>query len=36
LKDVITGDSFVWRGSKNFVRLDPARAPGHMFIVKRI
>lgn len=36
LKDVITDDSFVWRGSKNFVRLDPARAPGHMFVLKKI
>ena len=36
LKDVITDDSFVWRGSKNFVRLDPARVPGHMFVLKKI
>lgn len=36
LKDVITGDSFVWRGSKNFVRLEPSKAPGHLFILKKI
>lgn len=36
LKDVLTDESFVWRGSKNFVRLDPAKAPGHMLVLKKI
>ena len=36
LKDVVTGESYVWRGNKNFVRLDPVKAPGHMFVLKRI
>lgn len=36
LKDVITDESFVWRGSKNFVRLEPSKAPGHLFILKKI
>ncbi|MCF0215956.1 MAG: DUF3416 domain-containing protein, partial [Fibrobacteraceae bacterium] len=36
LKDVVTDESFVWRGNKNFVRLDPNKAPGHLFILKRI
>ncbi|MCQ2062183.1 MAG: alpha-1,4-glucan--maltose-1-phosphate maltosyltransferase [Fibrobacter sp.] len=36
LKDVVTDESFVWRGGKNFVRLDPAKAPGHMFVLKKI
>ena len=36
LKDVVTDESFVWRGGKNFVRLDPVKAPGHMFVLKKI
>ncbi|WP_407444197.1 maltotransferase domain-containing protein [Fibrobacter sp.] len=36
LKDIVTDESFVWRGGKNFVRLDPAKAPGHMFVLKKI
>ena len=36
LKDVITDESFVWRGSKNFVRLEPLKAPGHLLILKKI
>lgn len=36
VKDLITDESFVWRGSQNFVRLDPNKAPGHLFVVKTI
>ena len=36
LKDVVTGESYVWRGNKNYVKLDPAKAPGHMFVLKKI
>ena len=36
VKDLITDESFVWRGSKNFVRLEPNKAPGHLFVVKAI
>jgi starch synthase (maltosyl-transferring) len=36
LKDIVTGESYVWRGNKNYVKLDPAKAPGHMFVVKKI
>ena len=36
LKDLITDESFVWRGSKNFVRLDPNKAPGHLLVLKKI
>ena len=36
LKDLITDESFVWRGNKNFVRLDPAKAPGHLLVLKKI
>ena len=36
LKDVVTDESYVWRGNKNYVKLDPAKAPGHMFVLKKI
>ena len=36
VKDLLTDESFVWRGSENFVRLDPNKAPGHLFVLKQI
>lgn len=36
LRDLITDESYVWRGGRNFVRLDPAKAPGHLFVLKKI
>ena len=33
VKDAITGQSFVWKGSENFVILDPSKSPGHLFTV---
>ena len=36
LKDLITDESFVWRGNRNFVRLDPNKAPGHLLVLKKI
>lgn len=36
VKDLITDESYVWRGSQNFVRLDPNKAPGHLFVVKKL
>jgi len=36
VKDLITDESFVWRGSQNFVRLDPNKAPGHLLVVKKL
>ena len=32
--DVLSGASYVWRGPRNFVALDPARAPGHLLHVR--
>jgi starch synthase (maltosyl-transferring) len=29
--DLLTGARFLWQGARNFVRLDPARAPAHLF-----
>jgi len=32
--DLLTGDRFPWRGARNFVMLDPARAPAHVFAIE--
>jgi starch synthase (maltosyl-transferring) len=33
--DVLTGARFLWSGARNFVQLDPARAPAHLFRLRR-
>jgi starch synthase (maltosyl-transferring) len=33
--DVLTGARFLWSGARNYVQLDPARAPAHVFRVRR-
>lgn len=33
--DLLTDTSYSWRGSRNFVRLDPAVMPAHIFRVRR-
>ena len=33
--DVLTGDTFHWSGSHNYVRLEPGLAAGHIFTVTR-
>ena len=33
--DVLTGARYTWRGRRNYVRLDPAVAPGHLLRVER-
>ncbi len=35
VKDLITDESYLWRGSRNFVRLDPEKAPGHLLVVRK-
>jgi len=30
-EDLLSGVSFTWQGPRNFVELDPARAPAHIF-----
>ncbi len=32
VEDVLTGASYTWRGPSNYVALDPAVQPGHLFI----
>jgi starch synthase (maltosyl-transferring) len=33
--DLITDQKWVWRGSSNFVRLDPLQEPAHLLVVSR-
>jgi starch synthase (maltosyl-transferring) len=32
--DLLSGAHYTWRGVRNYVRLDPAVEPGHLFIVE--
>lgn len=36
VKDLLTDESYVWHGADNFVILDPAKSPGHMFVIKKM
>jgi starch synthase (maltosyl-transferring) len=33
--DILTGSRFLWSGARNFVQLDPARVPAHLFRLRR-
>ena len=33
--DELTGAAYPWRAGRNFVRLDPAQAPAHVFTLAR-
>ncbi len=35
MHDLLSDQRFVWRGTHNFVRLDPAQSPAHIFRVRR-
>ncbi|MBI4194303.1 MAG: alpha-1,4-glucan--maltose-1-phosphate maltosyltransferase [Betaproteobacteria bacterium] len=35
MHDLLTGARYLWQGSRNFVMLDPARVPAHVFRVRR-
>jgi starch synthase (maltosyl-transferring) len=34
--DLLTGARYTWRGVRNYVRLDPAEQPGHLFLVETV
>jgi starch synthase (maltosyl-transferring) len=34
--DLLTEARYTWRGVRNYVRLDPAVAPGHVFQIERV
>ena len=33
VEDLLTGARYTWRGARNYVRIDPAQQPGHLFRV---
>jgi len=33
--DLLSGARFLWRGPRNFVALDPAQGPAHLFVLRR-
>jgi starch synthase (maltosyl-transferring) len=35
VSDLLSGEEYQWQGAHNFVRLDPARQPGHILEVHR-
>jgi len=35
MHDVLTGARYLWNGARNFVALDPARSPAHLFRLRR-
>ncbi len=35
VEDLITGEKYVWRGSRNFISLDPHSRPAHVFRIRR-
>lgn len=35
MHDLLANQRFVWQGPRRFVRLDPARAPAHVFVLRR-
>ena len=35
MHDLLSGAHFLWHGARNFVLLDPARMPAHVFRLRR-
>jgi len=35
MHDLLSGARYLWHGARNFVRLDPARMPAHVFRLRR-
>jgi starch synthase (maltosyl-transferring) len=35
VEDLLTGESFLWTGERNFIALDPQTRPAHIFRVRR-
>ena len=34
VEDLLNGETYAWRGPRNFVMLDPRRAPAHVFAIR--
>ena len=35
MHELLTGARYLWSGRRNYVQLDPARAPAHLFVLRR-
>ena len=35
VEDQITGCVWTWKGSKNFVRLEPDKEPAHVLVIRK-
>jgi starch synthase (maltosyl-transferring) len=35
MHDLISGARYLWNGRRNFIQLDPARTPAHVFVLRR-
>jgi len=35
MHDLLTDARYLWHGGRNFVQLDPARSPAHIFRLRR-
>jgi starch synthase (maltosyl-transferring) len=35
VEDLLSGATYTWRGRQNYVELDPAIQPAHIFLVRR-
>jgi starch synthase (maltosyl-transferring) len=35
VQDLLTGSTYVWTGSRNYVRLDPAVLPAHILALRQ-
>jgi starch synthase (maltosyl-transferring) len=35
MRDLLTGEKYYWKGSRNYVRLDPHTCPAHVFLLKK-
>ena len=35
MEDLLTGESFLWQGARNYVELDPSVCPAHVFRVRQ-
>jgi len=34
IRDLLSGQSYLWRGSKNYVEINPEKEPCHLFVVE--
>ena len=34
VEDALTGETYTWQGPRNYVSLDPAKQPAHIFILR--